>query len=300
MNLVNSQNLFTIIQRLTILGKDKFVDEEEGRYMRQIDALAREIVENGISMVLLAGPSGSGKTTTAHNLRKCLMRRLMETDRYVYCLSMDDWYMSGDRYTMPLDEEGNPDYESPECLDIPRLNQDLGDLLAGKEVRLPCYNFITRRSMDSGARFTLREGDILIMEGLHALNPVSRFPEEGENCLRVYVSPADVIVDEKDGEVLDNQYIRLCRRIYRDRDQRGSSEEETIARAASVNRGERLYVAPFLHNVGVWRIDTLLGYELFIHRRELPDMKELKVIPLSKITRFDIPEGSVLREFYKV
>ena len=114
MNLVNSQNLFTIIQRLTILGKDKFVDEEEGRYMRQIDALAREIVENGISMVLLAGPSGSGKTTTAHNLRKCLMRRLMETDRYVYCLSMDDWYMSGDRYTMPLDEEGNPDYEWPE------------------------------------------------------------------------------------------------------------------------------------------------------------------------------------------
>ena len=62
----------------------------------------------------------------------------------------------------------------------------------------------------------------------------------------------------------------------------------------------RPYVAPFLHNVGVWRIDTLLGYELFIHRRELPDMKELKVIPLSKITRFDIPEGSVLREFYKV
>ena len=108
MNLVNSQNLFTIIQRLTILGKDKFVDEEEGRYMRQIDALAREIVENGISMVLLAGPSGSGKTTTAHNLRKCLMRRLMETDRYVYCLSMDDWYMSGDRYTMPLDEEATP------------------------------------------------------------------------------------------------------------------------------------------------------------------------------------------------
>ena len=98
MNLVNSQNLFTIVQRLTILGKDRFVEEEEGRYMRQIDALAREILENNVKMVLLAGPSGSGKTTTAHNLRKCLMQRLKGVDRYVYCLSMDDWYMSGDRY----------------------------------------------------------------------------------------------------------------------------------------------------------------------------------------------------------
>ena len=300
MNLVNAQNLFTIIQRLTILGKDRFVEEEEGRYMRQIDALAREILENNVKMVLLAGPSGSGKTTTAHNLRKCLMQRLMGVDRYVYCLSMDDWYMDGDRYVMPVDEEGNPDYESPECLDIPRLNQDLDDLFAGREVSIPCYNFITRRSLDSGARFTLKEGDVVIMEGLHALNPIIRFPEEPENCLRVYVSPADVVVDEKSGELLDNQYIRLCRRIYRDRDQRGSTEEETLAKARSVDRGERLYIAPFLKNVGVWRIDTLLSYELFIHRRELPDMKELKVIPLSKITRFDIPEGSVLREFYKV
>ena len=300
MNLVNSQNLFTIIQRLTILGKDKFVEEEEGRYLRQLDALAREILENNVKMVLLAGPSGSGKTTTAHNLRKCLMQRMAGADRYVYCLSMDDWYMDGDRYEMPLDEDGNPDYESPECLDIPRLNQDLDDLFAGREVSIPCYNFITRRSLDSGARFTLREGDGVIMEGLHALNPIIHFPEEPENCLRVYVSPADVVVDEKNGELLDNQYIRLCRRIYRDRDQRGSTEAETLAKAKSVNRGERLYIAPFLNNVGVWRIDTLLGYELFIHRRELPDMKELKVIPLSKITRFDIPEGSVLREFYKV
>lgn len=300
MNLVNSQNLFTIVQRLTILGKDRFVEEEEGRYMRQIDALAREILENNVKMVLLAGPSGSGKTTTAHNLRKCLMQRLKGVDRYVYCLSMDDWYMSGDRYVMPVDEEGNPDYESPECLDIPRLNQDLDDLFAGREVSIPCYNFITRRSLDSGARFTLQPGDVVIMEGLHALNPIIRFPEDPENCLRVYVSPADVVVDEKDGELLDNQFIRLCRRIYRDRDQRGSTEEETLAKARSVDRGERLYIVPFLKNVGVWRIDTLLGYELFIHRRELQNMKELKVIPLSKISRFDIPEGSVLREFYRV
>ncbi len=300
MNLVNSQNLFTIVQRLTILGKDRFVEEEEGRYMRQIDALAREILENNVKMVLLAGPSGSGKTTTAHNLRKCLMQRLKGVDRYVYCLSMDDWYMSGDRYVMPVDEEGNPDYESPECLDIPRLNQDLDDLFAGREVSIPCYNFITRRSLDSGARFTLQPGDVVIMEGLHALNPIIRFPEDPENCLRVYVSPADVVVDEKDGELLDNQFIRLCRRIYRDRDQRGSTEEETLAKAKSVDRGERLYIVPFLKNVGVWRIDTLLGYELFIHRRELQNMKELKVIPLSKISRFDIPEGSVLREFYRV
>ena len=300
MNLVNSQNLFTIVQRLTILGKDRFVEEEEGRYMRQIDALAREILENNVKMVLLAGPSGSGTTTTAHNLRKCLMQRLKGVDRYVYCLSMDDWYMSGDRYVMPVDEEGNPDYESPECLDIPRLNQDLDDLFAGREVSIPCYNFITRRSLDSGARFTLQPGDVVIMEGLHALNPIIRFPEDPENCLRVYVSPADVVVDEKDGELLDNQFIRLCRRIYRDRDQRGSTEEETLAKAKSVDRGERLYIVPFLKNVGVWRIDTLLGYELFIHRRELQNMKELKVIPLSKISRFDIPEGSVLREFYRV
>lgn len=300
MNLVHSQNLFTIVQRLTILGKDKFVSEEEARYERQIEALAEEVLSKGIQMVLLAGPSGSGKTTTAHNLRKFLMKRLITEGRYVYCLSMDDWYMSGDRYTMPLDEEGKPDYESPLCLDLPRLNQNIADLFEGREVRIPCYNFITRRSMESGAKITLREGDVVIMEGLHALNPLIEFPEAMKKSVRVYVSPADVIVDDKEEELLGNQYIRLCRRIYRDRDQRGCTADETIAKSVSVNRGERMYIAPFLKNVGVWRIDTLLGYELFIHRRELHAMKELKVVPLSKITRFDIPEGSILREFYKV
>ena len=298
MNLVNSQNLFTIIQRLTILGKDRFVEEEEARYDRQIAALASEIIENHIEMVLLAGPSGSGKTTTAHNLRKHLMQQLHREGRYVYCLSMDDWYMSGDRYVMPVDEDGNPDYESPDCLDIPRLNQDLVDLFEGREISLPTYNFVTRRSSETGAKISLQDGDIVIMEGLHALNPRIMFPQDVNRCIRVYVSPADVIVS--DHAVLDNQYIRLCRRIYRDRDHRGSSMEETIQKSASVNRGEKLYIAPFLKNVGVWRIDTLLGYELFIHRKELEDMKELRVIPLSKITRFDIPEGSILREFYKV
>ena len=195
------------------------------------------------------------------------------------------------RYTMPVDEEGQPDYESPDCLDVPRLNRDLNDLFAGREVSLPTYNFITRRSVESGAKIELKKGDVVIMEGLHALNPMIHFPDDTLRSLRVYVSPADVIVDETRGMELSNQYIRLCRRIYRDRDQRGSSEEETIERSRSVNRGERLYIAPFLNNVGVWRVDTLLGYELFIHRRELPEEKELRVVPLSKITRFDIPEG---------
>ena len=260
MNLVNSQSLFAIVQRLTILGKDKFVEEEEARYQRQIEALANEIVDNHVELVLLAGPSGSGKTTTAHNLRKYLMKRMINEGRYVYCLSMDDWYMDGDRYTMPVDEEGNPDYESPECLDIPRLNQNMEELFAGREISVPCYNFITRKSFEGGAKFAMRKGDVVIMEGLHALNPLIRFPQNVENSIRVYVSPADVIVDEKQELMLDNQYIRLCRRIYRDMDQRGSSMAETIRKSASVNRGERLYVAPFLNNVGVWRIDTLLGF----------------------------------------
>ena len=300
MNLVNSRNLYEIIQRLTIQGKDKFVEEEEARYERQIAALADEVAENGIQMILLAGPSGSGKTTTAHNLRKHLMRKLMTQGNYVYCLSMDDWYMDGDRYKMPVDEDGNPDYESPECLDIPRLNRDLKSLFNGEEISVPTYNFVTRKSYESGAHFSMKEGDVVIMEGLHALNPVVEFPDDVNKCIRVYVSPADVVVNEKDDLLLDNQYIRLCRRIYRDVDQRGSTPEDTIRKSKSVNRGEKLYIAPFLNNVGVWRIDTLLGYELFIHRRELPENKELKVVPLSKITRFDIPEGSILREFYKV
>lgn len=300
MNLVNSQNLYTIVQRLTILGKEKFIEDEEARYDRQIETLANEILNNGVKLVLLSGPSGSGKTTTAHNLRRHLMHRLMNQGRHVYCLSMDDWYMDGARYTMPVDEAGNPDYESPVCLDIVRLNQDLADLFAGQEIKIPGYNFVSRKSYDSGARFSMQEGDVVIMEGLHALNPVIRYPEEAGECLRVYVAPADVVVNEKERLVLDNQYIRLCRRIYRDMDQRGSSAAETIRKSASVNRGEKLYIEPYLNNVGVWRVDTLLGYELFIHRRELPGEKLLHVIPLSKITRFDIPEGSILREFYKV
>ena len=288
MNLINSQELSSIVQRLTILGKDDFVKEEEARYGRQI----KYVVENDISLVLLAGPSGSGKTTTAHNIASVIEHN----GKKVFSLSMDDWYMTATRYDMPLDENGDPDYESPLCLDMDRLNSDIRTLLSGGEISLPTYDFVHRVMIDTGRKMRLGKGDVMIMEGLHALNPTFDIPHS-DSAIKIYVSPADVIVDNEN--VIDNQYIRLCRRICRDRDTRGMTPEETIARSASVDRGERLYVAPYLKNVGVLRIDTLLGYELFIHRREFPEMKEFKPVPLSKIKREDIPEGSILKEFYR-
>jgi uridine kinase len=293
MNLINSQELSSIVQRLTILGKDDFVREEEARYGRQIKYVADYAAEHGVRIVLLAGPSGSGKTTTAHNIARDIEKR----GRKVFSLSMDDWYMTADRYTMPLDENGEPDYESPLCLDMDRLNNDIRTLSEGGEISLPTYDFVHRVMVETGKKMRLGPDDVMIMEGLHALNPAFELPREG-NTIKIYVSPADVVVD--DTHVIDNQYIRLCRRIRRDMDSRGMTPEETIVKSHSVDRGERLYVAPYLKNVGVLRIDTLLGYELFIHRREFPKMSEFRCVPLSKITRADIPEGSILREFYKV
>ena len=234
MNLINSQSLYTIIQRLTILGKDKFIEEEEARYARQIVSLADEIVENDIELVLLAGPSGSGKTTTAHNLRKELMCRLMGEGHYVYCLSMDDWYMSADRYTMPVDEEGQPDYESPDCLDVPRLNRDLNDLFAGREVSLPTYNFITRRSVESGAKIELKKGDVviaisnsgetmeleatvqtLIANGAHIIsctgNPQSTLAKQSEVCLVAHVDEeGDALNKPPRASILSEILILQC------------------------------------------------------------------------------------------
>ena len=293
MNLVNSQELSSIVQRLIILGKDDFVTEEEARYVRQTKYVADYVMEKNIRIVLLAGPSGSGKTTTAHNIA----REIEKHGKRVFSLSMDDWYMSADRYTMPLDENGVPDYESPLCLDMEKLNSDIRTLVSGGEISLPTFDFVHRTMIDTGKKIRLDPNDVMIMEGLHALNPTFEVPK-GDDSIRIYVSPADVIVDSE--HIIDNRYIRICRRICRDIDSRGVTPEETIFKSHSVDRGERLYVAPYLKNVGVLRIDTLLGYELFIHRREFPQMKELKSVPLSKITRNDIPEGSILREFYKV
>lgn len=291
MNLVNSQELNIIVQKLTILGKDRFVEISEERYRRQIDYVADYVLEHGIRLVLLAGPSGSGKTTTAHNLRKVIASR----GHTVYSLSMDNWYRTVGSYDPPVDEAGNPDTESPECLNIRRFNSNLVRLFSGEQVTLPIFDFVGRISVDDGPEIKLRPDDIVIVEGLHALNPIFKVPAD-VNSLRLYVSPADVIVDEN--TVLDNQYIRLCRRIYRDVAGRAMSPEATLAKNESVNRGERLYLEPFLHNAGVLQLDTLIDYELFIHRRMLPDMKPLSVIPLSKLTPDDIPDGSILREFY--
>lgn len=291
MNLVNSQHLSTIVQELTILGKEDFIRFSEEQYKDQIRTVAQEVLSGGLKLVLLAGPSGSGKTTSAHNLAKLLT----SYGPQVYTLSMDNWYRTHGSYPAPVDEDGNEDVESPACLDVDRFNSDLERLFNFETVTIPRFDFHERASHEDGPTIKLDPDDILIIEGLHALNPVFRIPEATKG-IHVYASPADVIIRE--GEALDNQYIRLCRRIFRDFYTRDMTAEATIAKSKSVNRGERLYLEPFLHNVNVLRLDTLVDYELFIHRKMLPQMKELQVIPLSKITPDDIPDGSILREFY--
>lgn len=277
------------------LNKEDLIRISEERYENQVRGLAEKIIKEDKHLVFIAGPSGSGKTTTATKLDEYLE----EYGVKAYTLYMDNWYKTRKEGNMPLDEYGNIDFESPECLDLELFEKDMLYLLEGKEIKIPKFNFITGVQEYHGETLQINPyKDIVIVEGIHALGLMQGL----DNVIKVYIEPNDILIDGNG--VLTGQRLRLFRRIVRDRKHRGMSPEDTIKKSVSVDRGERLYIAPYKKNADYY-IDSLIHYELFIHAEELGMFKEV-----SEILRFeeeqhipsigveDIPKGSLLEEFY--
>lgn len=275
---------------------------QEKRVAQIADRIAGQA---GARLALIAGPSSSGKTTFSKRLNVQLMANGLRPR----VISLDDYFV--DREQTPLDEQGQYDYESVYALNLPLLHAQLNDLLAGREVRLPHYNFTTGRSEPDGPAMRMEEGDILIMEGIHGLNPLITEGTPAGAAFKIYVSALTSI------KLDDHNYIpttdnRLIRRIVRDFRYRGVSATDTIARWASVRRGEDRWIFPFQENADVM-FNSALIYELAVLRdRALPLLESvgedrpehLMAAALKDFLRYfepisdkELPPTSLLREF---
>lgn len=286
------------------------INVSEALQEKKIAQIADEITHRDqdgkrVKLVLISGPSSSGKTTFS----KRLSIQLMTNGLKPYPISLDDYFVN--RNDTPLDENGKHDFESLYAVDLPFFEEQLSTLLNGGEVELPRYNFTTGKREMSGKKLRIDEHMILIIEGIHALNPALTPHIPNENKYKVYVSALTTIL-------LDNHnYIpttdnRLLRRIIRDYKYRNYSAEETIARWPSVREGEEKWIFPYQENA-----DAMFNSALLFELAVLKDYVEpvLRKVPnrcpeyseAHRLLRFlnyfvsvqdkELPPTSLLREF---
>lgn len=288
----------------------ELINLSEALHERKYAAIADQIYERKgqVKAVFIAGPSSSGKTSSS--LRIALQCRVLGLVPKV--IELDNYFV--DREHTPKDSEGNYDFEALEAMDLKLLNSQLNDLFAGKEVELPKFDFKAGRSMPSGKRISLGEKEILIMEGIHALDPAMVPDVDNSKIFRVYASALTSLnVDENNNiSTSDN---RLLRRMVRDNRVRGITPEETITRWYSVRRGENCNIFPFQENADaafnsalIYELPMLKYYAEPLLRRIAPSspayteaVRLLKfldyIVALSPDEISAIPPTSIMREF---
>ena len=284
----------------------KLIQISEALQEKKIGKIADEIANRkGTKMVLIAGPSSSGKTTTC----KRLSVQLAVNGIKPVGISLDDYFV--DREHTPRDEKGDYDFEHLHALNLDLLNEQMNALLSGQEVELPRYNFQKGCSEWSGRKLQLKDDEVLVVEGIHALNPelMSHVPQE--QVYRVYASALTTLLLDKHNYIptTDN---RLLRRIIRDHKYRGVSAVETIRRWPSVRAGENRWIFPFQENADAM-FNTAMLFELAVIKRQAEPLLEqvpenvpeyAEAYRLLKFLRYikpipetQIPPTSLLREF---
>lgn len=247
-------NFASDLNELVINDKiESLVNINETYYNNQLNKCAKDIIANNMNIVMLAGPSSSGKTTTAKKL--AIQLAVLGKDAYV--ISTDDYFV--DRNKTPLDENGNKDFESIDAIDLHSLNEDLLDLLEGKEVILPSFNFIKGIRTLSNKKIKMKDNTILIIEGIHALNPklTDYIPEK--NKYKIYVSVLTGINIDSTNRISSTE-TRLIRRIVRDNKYRGYDTLETLKSWDKVKLGEQKYIFPYQNRADFY-VDSSLIYE---------------------------------------
>ncbi len=236
-------------------GFDEFVQITEAKYDKQLVEIAAQITARPETrLVLIAGPSSSGKTTTAMHLKYHLAANGIRP----LVLSTDDYFVGDARN--PRDESGNLDYEHIEAMDIPRLNADLAGLLEGREVHLRNFDFATKTGFDDATPTRLASDEVIVMEGLHCLNPrlTADIPAEWKFLLYVRLLPRLSFADKTRISTTD---IRLLRRIVRDNLFRNTTATETIGFWPVVRRGEERWIFPFECNANAV-FNSAIDYEV--------------------------------------
>lgn len=282
------------------------INVSEALQETKISQIADKIAaKKDIKVVLIAGPSSSGKTTFC----KRLSVQLLASGVKPVQISLDDYFVN--REETPKDEQGEYDYESIYALNIPLINEQFNALFNGQEVELPKYNFQTGSSEKSGNKLHLEENNVLVVEGIHALNPTLTAQIPDDKKFKIYASALTTIL-------LDNHnYIpttdnRLLRRIVRDYKYRGCSAQETIRRWPSVRSGENKWIFPYQEQADVM-FNTAMLFELAVIKPQAEEVLEqvpenceeyAEAYRLRKFLKYfsplpfrDLPPTSLLREF---
>ena len=309
-SIVRVNGIGTLNRAITEGNAVRLINLSEALHERKYAAIADQIFarRDKVKAVFIAGPSSSGKTSSS--LRLALQCRVLGMVPKV--IELDNYFV--DREHTPKDSDGNYDFEALEAMDLKLLNSQLNDLFAGKEVELPKFDFKEGRSVPSGKRISLGDKEILIMEGIHALDPAMVPDVDNSRIFRVYASALTSLnIDENNNiSTSDN---RLLRRMVRDNRVRGITPEETIMRWQSVRRGENRNIFPFQENADasfnsalLYELPMLKYYAEPLLRRIAPSspayteaIRLLKfldyIVALSPDEIAAIPPTSIMREF---
>ncbi len=296
------------VETLNALAEEPgvIVADSEKRYAGEILKVAEAIFASRAErpIVLISGPSGSGKTTTAMRVAGALN----EMNCTAHVISMDNYFLPMSMMEDARDENGKIDFESPLRLDIDLFRKHLENLFCCKEIDIPGFDFAKQERV-KGMPLKREKGDVVILEGIHALNPLVTGDSESYST-RIYVSVRTRIADGE--RLLHPSKIRLMRRLIRDKLYRGRAFPETMEFFKSVERGENLYIMPYKHRAN-FDIDTFIGYEPLVYRDVLlpglaeaaktyaeyssyADVEEFLKL-LAPLDRKMVPDNSLVREF---
>jgi uridine kinase len=243
----------------------ELIKKSEKNYYDQLSAVCKDAYDNRETrpIILISGPSGSGKTSTANEVSRLLKEEYGCKSSVV---SLDNYFKNNDSPGMPLDENGNVDLESPYCTDLELLQEHMRLLNECKEFEMPIFSF-KKQARDGGVPFRREPGAFVIMEGIHALNPLVT----GENsfAMCVYVSVRTRLKSD-DGKLLHPRAIRLMRRLCRDNLFRGRDFKAIFSFFKSVSVGEDKYILPFKYRAN-YQVDTFMAYEAPAYRNYLYD-----------------------------
>lgn len=293
------------INRGMEFSPEEFIGSCEKSFRERMNALCDRVVsESGRVLVMLAGPSSSGKTTTAN----LLADGIRKTGRGATVISLDDFYLGSE--VLFTFEDGTVDYETVKALDLPCISSTMHALLRDGEAMVPRFNFRSG-SRDGYTAVRVREDEVIILEGLHALNPLITEPLSDETMIKLYISVSSRIADEN-GVLMSKRDLRFIRRLIRDYHHRNSDAERTFYLWKGVRMGEDRYLFPYSDRADI-KIDSIHPYEVCVFRKEAeklldsvaPDSiyyTEAKLLK-DKITKFIekdssiVPDGSLLNEF---
>ncbi|MBR5247068.1 MAG: nucleoside kinase [Clostridia bacterium] len=303
----NIINQLELINEKARISPQSFISDCEEKYEKIIDGIVEKITsKEGREIVMLAGPSSAGKTTTAIKIKEKLEQQGVKA----YVLSLDDFYLN--REDIPYLADGSQDYETVYALDLECLEKGLNALLRGEKVVLPVFDFtIGKRSTTQFNEIELGKDDVVIIEGLHALNPVITEKIEGE-LLKIYINVSSRIYDKDGNIVLNKRNLRFIRRMVRDYKFRDSTVENTCRLWKNVTKGEDKYLFPYRDNADI-KANTILIYEPCVLKHQALKMMNDSVISdeykeyvrnlINALEKFNdieehvVPKTSLLREF---